>query len=539
MAGRKGGGDKPKVWRPPGWEPVGGTKAEEHAKAQQRAGIPDDIYQRGVEVQELRRLERSAELDAVTTPPPPPRRAVINPRLMTDGELLELVKDLARVDRYDWRKNARPEQLEPDAYSIWLVLAGRGFGKTRAGAETAREKVKKPNKRVAVIAKASRELRDVCFEGKSGLLNVIPPDEIKDYRKGLGDTYIDLKNGSKIIGFTAESPDSIRGHAFDWVWGDEFAAWPKHLAQDMLDQAMFTMRESDPRIMLTTTPKRLPHVVELMNRYKAGEEGIVLTTGSTRDNKALSKAALAMYARQYAGTRLGAQELEGVLLEDVEGALWTLETIAACQLPDDRDLPTRFDKVIIGVDPSGSATGDATGIVALGIDKVKKCIYVLGCASRKGLPAERYTAVCMAAVRWRANEILVEYNFGGDNAIFGIEQQWKELKKSGRIDMKIPLIGKSTLRGDKAVKAGPVAALYEQQMNLDVERIWHARSDVNNKIATLEGELSGWAPKDKWSPNSMDALVIGARRAMLELGWEASLATPGAGRRIDDGGWRP
>lgn len=528
-------------WRPPGAEPA---HAREHPHQQERTLHRHMPYQdptsEAWKNPEPRRVVRKLEKEAFPVSKGLPARPP-NPRLLTDAQLVALVKKLEKVDEYDWKANARPEQLEPLDYTVWLLDAGRGFGKTRTGAETVRDWTENQGlRRIAVIAKASRELRDVCFEGVSGLNSVYPPDAIKNYYKGLGDTRIELTNGAIIIGFTAESPDSIRGHAFDAIWGDEFAAWPKEHAQDMYDQAWFCMRESkDPRMILTTTPKRVKHLMDLLERAKTDPK-VVVTTGKTSDNTKLSKAALAELYARYAGTHQGRQELEGELLMDVEGALWVPPMVEAARF--DGELPT-FRKVIIGVDPSGSATGDATGIVAIGYTSDKR-IYVLGCYSTDGLPAVRYGKACRAAQLHRQPkvpvEIVVEYNHGGDNTIFAIDNTWKHLVQTGEIDAgaKKPLIKKSTLKGSKAQKAGPVAGLYEQQVNLGIERIWHLAPSLANGIDKLENEQLSWAPTDKASPNSLDAFVVAARRAMLELGLEGTLGTPGGRRRIDDG-YRP
>ncbi len=529
-------------WRPPGAEP---PKARDHPHAQARAVYrhkPDGVQTpQGWEAARDARAIRKLEKEAFPVSKGIPER-VPNPRLLTDAQLIALVKKLESADRYDWRANARPEQLEPADYNVWLLDAGRGFGKTRTGSETVRDWTENQGlRRIAVIAKASRELRDICFEGVSGLNSVYPKDAISAYYKGLGDTRIELANGAKIIGFTAESPDSIRGHAFDAVWGDEYAAWPKHLAQDMYDQAWFCMRESkDPRMILTTTPKRVPHLMELLERAKIDPK-VIVTTGKTSDNTTLSKAALAELYARYAGTHLGRQELGGELLMDVEGALWVPPMLEAAKLGDP-ELP-KFRKVIIGVDPSGSATGDATGIVAIGYTNDKR-IFVLGCYSTKGLPAVRYGAVCRAAVKHRQEgallEVKTEYNHGGDNTIFAIERQWKHMLDTGEIphDERMPRLTKSTLKGSKAAKAGPVAALYEQQMNLDISRIWHHPATKVNGLDGLENEMLSWAPTDKQSPNSLDAFVVAARSAAQELGLESQLGTPGARRAIYDG-YRP
>lgn len=535
-------------WRPSGFEPVTDRWADDvQTHRVQRARLmgvhQDDTRspaQRGADTMKLRALERRAfPVDEPGKPLAP------NPRLLTDGQLLDLVKKLERAAKYDWATNARPEQIEPEAYRNWLLIGGRGMGKTRTGAETVRDWVNNQGlRRIAVIAKGSRELRDVCFQGVSGLLSVFPADEVQDYRKGLGDTYMVTKGGVMIIGYSAEAPDAIRGQAFDAIWGDEFAAWPKHLAQDMFDQAWFCMRESeDPRMILTTTPKRVQHLMDLLERAEEADSGVVITRGKTSDNKGLSKAAMIELYHRYAGTHLGRQELDGELLTDVEGALWVPEMIEVARWAPTEENPElpKFRKVIIGVDPSGSATGDATGIVALGYTADRK-LYVLGCYSTKGLPGVRYEAVCRAAERHRHQgarcEILVEYNFGGDNAIFAIDKQWKHMQDAGLIQGVCPTLKKSTLKGDKAVKASPFAMLYQQQMNLGIERVFHVPATLANGIDKLENEMLSWAVTDKQSPNSIDAATIAGRRAMQELGLEGGLGTPGASRRIDDG-YRP
>lgn len=464
-----------------------------------------------------------------------------NPNLMTDAQLLDLVKRLARADSYDWRANARPSQVQPESYRTWLIMAGRGFGKTRAAAEAVREWCQTPNTRVAVIAKGSRELRDVCFEGVSGLISVFPPEEVKHFYKGLGDNRLILENGSMIIGFSAETPDAIRGQSFDGIWGDEFAAWPRHLAEDMLTQAWMTLRESkDPRAILATTPKRVAHVTEMLDRAK-NDPSIVVTRGSTMENTALSQVALDELYGRYGGTAMGKQELEGVLLEAIEGALWMPEHIDSSRwgvTEEEVDLP-KFKKTYVAVDPSGSATGDATGIAVTAITFDRR-IFVLGCYSIKAQPGERYGAICKAAEKHRADSILVEYNFGGDNAIFGIDKQWRHMVEVGQIstDAKKPTIEKSTLKGSKAVKAGPVAALYEQQHNINVQRIRHVQPTLENRLDELESQLISWVPTDKESPNSLDALVIGARRCMRDLGWSQEIGQVHVSRRLNDG-WRP
>lgn len=496
---------------------------------------PRDRYQMGNEQRSLRKLANEAGLgqDVSATP------RGINPHMLTDAQLLELVQRLEKADRYDWAANARPEQREPRNYRTWLLNGGRGMGKTRTGSETVKDWVMNQGlMRIAVIAKGSRELRNVCFEGVSGLQAVFEPDQIKSYRKGLGDTYMELANGAKIIGYSAEAPDAIRGEAFDAVWGDEFAAWPKHLAQDMIDQAWFCLRESkDPRVILTTTPRRVKHLMDLLKRAET-DPSVVVTKGKTSDNKGLSKEALAELYASYGGTHLGRQELEGELLGDVEGALWLPDFIeyARWSPTEKEDELPRFVRVMVGLDPSGSATGDETGIVVLGYTADRR-IFVLACHSTGGTPEHRYGAACAAAYRHGASHMVIEYNYGGDNAAFAVENQWKHMRASGDVAGPQPRIVKSTLKGDKAVKAGPVAALYEQQLKTGIERIFHVPVTAENGLGGLESEMLSWIPTDKHSPNSMDALVVAGRRAMQDLGLERTMGSA-KGRRLE-GGYDP
>lgn len=524
MAGKRGNRDER------------GRKLDENGQPVHNPGWVrrDNLFAEQAERKRLQGLAKTAGLEQTVSTSP----RKINPHMLTDAQLLELTQKLERADKYDWSANARPEQREPEDYNVWLLNAGRGFGKTRTGSETVADWVLNQGlMRVAVIAKGSRELRDVCFQGVSGLIGVIPPEMVQSYRKGLGDTYLQLTNGAIIIGYSSEAPDAIRGQAFDAVWGDEFAAWPKHLAQDMYDQAWFCMRESSrPRMILTTTPRRVKHLMDLIERYEQEGSRIVVTTGKTSDNKGLSKQALAELYERYAGTHLGRQELEGELLADVEGALWQPTFIEYARW-EEPELP-RFVRIMVGLDPSGSATGDETGIVVLGYTADRR-IFVLACASTGGTPEKRYSAACAAAYKHSASHVVIEYNYGGDNAGFGFENQWKHMVASGEVRGAMPRIVKSTLKGDKAVKAGPVAGLYEQQLKTGIERIFHVPSTKVNRLAVLESEMLSWIPTDKKSPNNMDALVIVGRRAMQDLGLERTMGSPNPKRGPLDGGYDP
>jgi phage terminase large subunit-like protein len=448
------------------------------------------------------------------------------------------------ADRYDWPRHARPSQREPRNYFVHAIVAGTGFGKTRTGAETVRRWAKRRVGTYAVIAKNDREVRRICFEApKAGLLAVIPPQDVAGYKKGAGETELTLTNGSRIMAFSAETPDNLRGYAFDGIWIDEMAAFSKNTAQDTWDVAMFRLREAvDPHVIVTTTPKNVPHIKTLMAKL-ATEPGWVLTTGHTQENRAnLSPRMLGELERAYAGTRLGRQELAGELLEDVEGALWTLELIAAATWRTDAygPLPDLVE-VVTSVDPSGSETGDATGIVTLararptaaeGLGTVTSIatgmppeggpIIVLADASTKGTPEHRYSTACLEAYRHSAGVILMENAYGGDNVFMGIRSSWADLVRREIIDPSVPvprLVVAPTKGKSKADRAQPVVGLYEQTAG-GAERIFHA-----GMLAELEDELTTWEPASKWSPNRLDALVHGVRHLMRMAGYTGAVGS--------------
>lgn len=473
---------------------------------------------------------------------PPTVSAPPDPRLMSEAELLAWANALLEADKYDWESTARPEQRQPEDYQTWLILSGRGFGKTRAGTEAIREWCEAPNQRIAIVAKDHRALRDVNFDGPSGLLACVPASDLKpgSYKRGLGDVSIEFANGSIIYGFTSEAPDAIRGRAFDAAIADEFASWSKFKAAEMLDQLWFCLRDSAaPRIIITTTPKRVPHVVDLVKRSESGEEGLIVTRGKTSDNTALSKVAVEQLQRMYGGTRMGRQELEGILLTDVDNALFTHDMVEAARWQSEDEFPPMVG-VITGVDPSGSEDGDATGIVTIGWDAAK-VLYVLENRSTQGTPAHRYSEVCRSARRWGAGEIWSESAFSGDSSIYGIQQQWKNLVESAEFpDGSVcPAVKPSTIKGDKAARAMPVVALYEQQMITGKPRIWHPAHTVGNGISTLEDEMLSWSTDSKKSPNAIDACVHAARQIMRRTGQEAGVNSAAKSPRRILGGYRP
>lgn len=337
---------------------------------------------------------------------------------------------------------------------------------------------------------------------------------------------------------TAGQPDALRGPEFDRIAFDEFAAWPKNLAEETMSNARMCLRASrNPKIVIATTPKRIPHLMKLVKQADEPEARIVVTGGRTSDNTTLSKQALDDLNYMYGGTRKGRQELEGELLTDVEGTLWSLEGIDEARWPQGEDLPA-FDMTITGVDPSGSATGDATGIVTLAYVNRTRQIFVLECKTTQGLADERYNEACLSAYRNKANIVVVEGSYGGDNNPLAFAKQWAHLIQIGQIDSPQPRAVISNLRGDKVAKVSPFAAMYQQQLAGGVRRVWHLEPTVENGIAILEDEMTSWAPTDKKSPNSIDALAHAGRRAMKDLGMEVTIAQASSRRRIDRG-WQP
>jgi phage terminase large subunit-like protein len=487
---------------------------------------------------------------------------VPRPVLLTPGPVDRLsMTDLAvqarflirRVDaaRHDWRRHARPSQREPRNYFTWAIVAGRGYGKTRTGSETVRRWAARRRGLYAVIAKNDREVRRICFEArKAGLLAVIPPDDVakNGYKKSAGETALTLTNGSVIMAFSAEQPDNLRGYAFDGVWLDEYGSWSKKTAQDVWDNVMFCLREAAaPHVVVTTTPKNVEHVRTLMGKLDS-DPGYVLTRGHTEENRAnLSAQMLGELERAYAGTRLGRQELGGELLTDVENALWSLELIAAATWRFDAygPLPDLVE-VVTSVDPSGSAKGDATGIVTVararpftlptdepavvrsittGLPVEQGPIIVLSDATTQGTPEHRYSTACLEAYRHSAGVILVEGAYGGDNVSMALRSSWADLVRRGIIDAAVPMprLVNAPTSGSKADRAQPVVGLYEQTATGGA-RIFHA--SVNGSLAGLEDEQTTWEPTDSaWSPNRLDALVHGVRHLMRVAGYTGAVGS--------------
>jgi len=403
---------------------------------------------------------------------------------------------LAGVDMetlmWDWKSWGRPEQIAPDGdWNIWIYLAGRGAGKTRAAAEWVRETAKYTNtgqRRFALVARTAADVRDVIVEGESGIMNVTPPSERPLYEPSK--RRLTWPNGNTATCFTADEPDSLRGPQFTHAWGDEVAAWrqtPDAAGMTAFDNLRVGTRlGANPQIMITTTPKRVPLLYTLLDEAKKGKK-VVVSRGSTMDNSGnLSGAYLDTIMGVYEGTRLARQELYGEMLDSIEGALWTLEMISESR---QGILPPQAPLRVIGVDPSVAENPrDACGIVVCAStadrDLYKRHAWVLEDATIHGSPEVWANKVVEMARRWGA-PVVAEVNQGGalvTNAINAIDPNVKVFEVHSK--------------HGKQLRAEPVVLAYEQQ------RIHHI-----GYLAELEDQMTAWIPGEGKSPDRVDALV--------------------------------
>ncbi len=346
--------------------------------------------------------------------------------------------------RYEWQAWARPEQLAPiGAWLVWLLMAGRGFGKSRTGAEWVRSKAESmPGTHGALVAPTAADARDVMVKA---LLGCSMPGEVEYEPSKRSLTWA---NGTTATLYTAEEPDRLRGPQHAWAWCDELAAWA--YPEDTWDMLQMTMRLGDtPQVCVSTTPRPIPIVRRLM-----ADGGTVITRGSTYDNAAnLSPAFLAAVKERYEGTRLGRQELYAEILDDVPGALWTRGMLESARV---KTHPVGLRRIVVAVDPSGGhdAENDEQGIIVAGLGQ-DGLAYVLEDATCKLSPEGWGRRVVDAYVRHEADRVLWERNFGGEM----VEHVITTAAKAQGVTVSTREVKAS--RG-KVVRAEPIAALYEQ-----------------------------------------------------------------------------
>jgi phage terminase large subunit-like protein len=373
-------------------------------------------------------------------------------------------EDEARALWYDWDAWARPEQMLPAGdWLTWLVLAGRGFGKTRSGAEAVRAIVcREPGIRIALIGPTAADCRDVMVEGESGIKSVFPNDETPEYLPSK--RLLRFANGSMGFVYSAEEPERLRGPQHHYAYCDELAVYPDPEA--LWDNLQFGLRlGTRPRVIVTTTPKPLPFLKKLI-----AEPSTVVTRGSTFDNNAnLPAATLDYFRRVYGGTRIGRQELNGEVLDEAEGALWRRTIIDQTRVRTAPDM----QRIVIAIDPAVTSgeNSDETGIVAAGLG-IDNEAYVLADKTCK-LPPDQWASRAISLFdALDGDRVIAETNNGGDL----VESVLRTVRRNIAYE-------KITASRGKVVRAEPVAALYEQG------RVHHVGA-----MPDLEDEMVNFVP---------------------------------------------
>jgi phage terminase large subunit-like protein len=410
---------------------------------------------------------------------------------------LENLSDMdieSRILRLKWVKQSRPKQLTPDGdWSVWLILAGRGWGKTLTGAQDmAWFALNNPDSRIAIVAPTFADGRDTCIEGESGLISILSENLIANYNRSLGELV--LHNGSRFKTFSSDTPERLRGPQHHRAWCDELGSWKY---SETWDQLLFGLRLGDnPKVIVTTTPKPIPLVKDLAKR-----KDVHITSGSTFENKAnLAESSLEQLKQRYEGTRLGRQELYAEVLEDVEGSLWSRDLIEKSILPYNEKLPD-MKRIVVAVDPAVTANknSDETGIVVCSVD-FKGRYYILNDMSGKYTPDAWAKKTVETYESYNADKVIAEVNNGGDLVERVVKTQ----------DANVSYKSVRATRG-KFVRAEPIAALYEQKRVKHLER-----------FSILEDQLCSYNPEiTSQSPDRLDALVWG----LTELSARSGIAS--------------
>ncbi len=408
-------------------------------------------------------------------------------------KVIDRLTDDQRLDMLNmpWWFTGRPEQQEPAGkWTVWLILAGRGWGKTRTGAEWLVEQVlanpKAPDgspTEWAIIGETFGDTRVMCVEGPSGILRVMQRrgmTNMVDYTYNKSSWQIGLKDGQKIHMFGADNPDAGRGFNLSGVWADEIAKW-RYSFESWHEGIAPALRIGQrPRAVVTTTPKPIRILREWMGRT---DGSVYVTRGSTFDNATnLSQAALVELQARYAGTRTGRQELYGELLDDVEGALWHRKMIDDSRVEE----APMLIRVVVAIDPAVTSgeDSDETGIMVAGMS-ADGHFYVLADYTQRATP-DAWARVAVDAYKTHeADRIVAEANNGGDMIV--------QLLRT--VDNSIPVSKVTATRG-KRVRAEPISALYEQG------RVHHVGG-----FNLLEDQMVTWTPDMPKSPDRIDALV--------------------------------
>lgn len=430
---------------------------------------------------------------------------------------------LADLDEYEraevehaWEFYARERQLPPGVlfpakpWAHWLIMSGRGFGKTRTGAESM-IKAKDTTGRIALVGRTLSDAMGIMVEGESGILACSPPWDEPRYIRSKDHPRLEWGNGAKAEIYSSKNPDTLRGPQHGAYWIDELAAF--YYLEDTWDNLQFGLRlGTTPWGVITTTPRPIRFLKSLLESAEPvdGQDGVLYSAkellyvyrGSTYENLAnLAPAFRQTVLAKYEGTRKGRQEIYGDLLGETEGAIWTRDLIdqtrvSLASLPD-------LEQAVVGVDPPGSKSSGMAGIVVVGAARVtdgkkrRRHTYTLEDVSAKASPAEWAARAISALERWSADSIVVEDNFGGDM----VESTIRSSPGGERV--RIRRVHAS--RGKK-IRAEPVLGLMEQ-----------GRDHHVGMLAELEDELCEWVPDaSDWSPNRLDAKVWGATAVGLQ-----------------------
>lgn len=412
-------------------------------------------------------------------------QCALNPELLSDftnSEKQELL--------YSWQFWGRPKQLEPSNYFCWLIMSGRGFGKTWIGSQWVLDKAKKnPGCHIGLIGESAADVRDIMIEkGSSSILKIASPSFYPVYEPSKRS--LTFPNNSVCTAYSADKPDLLRGPNHHFLWMDELAKYRNY--QEVYDMAMFGLRLGDkPQLLVTTTPKPLQLLKNLIK-----DNTTHLTTGSTYENRSnLANSFLEIIQKKYEGSSLGQQELYGVLLDEAEGALFSRKQIDETRKPK----PTEFDRIVIGVDVAVTVedNSDETGIVVCG--SLREEGYVLDDLSGRLKPSEMAEKVLDYYHNNNVDMIVIEANNGGD---FIIETIRLVEKQKG---LSPALIKKVWASKSKKIRASVIQPLYEQK------GIHHTKT-----FNVLEDQMCTWIPGDSTSPDRLDALVWGLTELFIK-----------------------